>query len=345
MQYNYDQFIFTGRGTTALWLILKNLPYKNRKILLPVNICEILIPIIYRANFKPCFYDVNQDTGNASIDNINDKYTGNESVLLAVHNFGIPLKIDKISKWCMERNIFLIEDVCNSLGGYYIDNLLGNWGDAAIFSFGFNKIIENGIGGALIIKNNEFKAIIEKELSILKCYSSLHREKDNFFQNKLRNLRTQNNKQNPSAYIPLYKAYSPFLLYNIDNKTKSDILTLAKNLQTNLETRKRKATRYRNEIKSTYIFHLQEVPGQIYWRYNILVKNNKRDYFLKELFNNGLFASTWYPPIIELFQTEYNEKEYQGSITFSKRIINLFVDHRISDDDITKTVTILNKYR
>src|ERR1035437_7106731 len=204
MKIDFEEFVYTGRGSTGLWAILKNLNKENSKILVPVNICEIVIPIIYKAGMIPIFYDVNETDGNGILSTIKDCYTGDETVLLAVHNFGIPLEIEAISNWAKANNIFFIEDVCNAIGATYKNIFLGWWGDASIFSFGYAKIIEYGVGGALIIKDDYLKKEVLKTLATLEEYSDLHKNKDIEFQTKIRECRLNPDLQAPSVYIPLY---------------------------------------------------------------------------------------------------------------------------------------------
>ena len=68
MKIDVTDLIFTGRGSSALWAVLKSLDTTNAKVLLPVNICEIIYPIVIKAGFEPIFYDVDGVTGNARLD-------------------------------------------------------------------------------------------------------------------------------------------------------------------------------------------------------------------------------------------------------------------------------------
>lgn len=344
MKIDFSNFIFTGRGSSALYAVLKTLNYKKRKILIPINICEIIYPIILKAGYLPIFYDVNKKNGNGSLKNIQNQYSGDESVLLAVHNFGAPLEIEEISNWAKMNNIFLIEDVCNSIGASYKNKALGTWGDASIFSFGYAKIIEFGYGGAVLVKNELLKIKIKKMINSFDIYDILHKEKNDFFQEKIREVRVQNQKDKITVYSDLYQEYSNYLLYKISKEDEYKIMSELLSLQENIYRRRKIALRYRNEIISDKICHIHEVEGQIYWRYNILVADNIKERIIEELRKNKLLVSTWYPPIIEFFVDEFDKALYSGSYSFSERVINLFVDHRVSDSDVFKTIKIINSF-
>ena len=344
MKIDTADLLFTGRGSSALWTVLKSLNKANAKVLLPVNICEIIYPIIAKAGYKPIFYDVDCISGNASLDNIQASFTGEEAVLIAVHNFGMPLEIDKICNWAKGKNIFLIEDVCNAIGATYKEKPLGTFGDAAFFSFGYAKIIEYGVGGATFIKDEDLRLKVKNNISSLGEYSEAHKNKDIEYQRRLREIRQNADTQTPSVYLPLYKEYSDYLLYRINSKTETEIRQLLNNPDNNIEERAQKALRYRNEIKSDKVKHIDEVPGQVYWRYNLLVDPEIRDDLIMELRKNSILVSTWFPPIIELFEKNIDMNKYSGSRTFSRQVINLFVDQRVSQTDVSKAIEVINKF-
>jgi dTDP-4-amino-4,6-dideoxygalactose transaminase len=337
-----NDLIFSGRGSSALYAILNSLGNMGRKILLPVNICEIVIPVIQLAGFSPVFYDVNPDTGNSGLKNIKSRYTGEEAVLLAVHNFGVPLKIDLISEWAKENDIFLIEDVCNALGAVYKNVPVGNWGDAAIYSFGYSKIIELGFGGGLTVRESGLRQKVKELISSFDLYSELHKEADQEFQSKLRILRKDPGNQMPEIYRPLYEDYAKFLIYRLDEQSVNLIKDALVDLDNILLSRYQKAMMYKNGISSSKISHIKEVPGQIFWRYNILVESERRDELLKLLIDNNIWASRWYPPVNQLFFEE--SETYIGVNLFSKRVINLFVDERFSMTEVKRTISLINQF-
>jgi len=341
---DFGELIYTGRGSSALYGLLISIPVRNRKILLPVNICEIVIPVMQLAGFSPVFYDVNPDTGNSGLENIKAKYTGEEAVLLAVHNFGVPLEIDLIFEWAKENEIFLIEDVCNALGATCKNLPLGNWGDAAIYSFGYSKIVELGFGGGLTIRESGLRQKVIELISSFDLYSELHKEADHEFQSKLRILRKDPGNQKPEIYRPLYEDYAKFLIYRLDEQSVNLIKDALADLDKIILTRYQKAMMYKNGIRSSKISHIKEVPGQIFWRYNILVEPEWRDELLKLLIDNNIWASKWYPPVDQLFFEESETAAYSGANLFSKRVINLFVDERFSMTEVKRTISLINKF-
>lgn len=339
-----NELVYTGRAVSALYAILKSLNTSVKKILLPVNICEIVYPVIEEAGFIPVFHDVNKITGNADLIDIQNKYSNSETVLLVVHNFGRPVEIELISNWAKKNKVFLIEDVCNSLGATYRGKDIGQWGDAAIFSFGYSKIISNGVGGAALIKDETIKNNFIKIVNSMKFYNEELKEKNEYFQSKIRNIRLSKSLIPLEIYPVLYKEYSKYLIYKLNSNEITKIKEQFLLLKSNLKRRKIIANRYRTEIKNSKVRHIDEVSGQVYWRYNILFNEDERDNLISKLLNNNILVSKWYPPICNFFVKKDKQVNCPGSTEFSKRVINLFVDDSVSDEDASKTINIINKF-
>ena len=344
MKINFNDLLITGRGSTALWLILKVLNKKYTNILVPVNICEIIYPIIINSNLKPVFYDVDSETGIATPQIIDEAYSGKEEVLIVLHQFGLPVKIDEICSWAESKNIFVIEDVCCALGATYDGQSLGTWGHAAIFSFGYSKIVECGIGGAVYSRDKLFCKKIIDQIKNLAPYSKEHKNKDKEFQNSIHELRNSSNIPKFKKYNDIYNKYLNYLLFKLEDEDINDIRNSYKELENNISNRSFFADRYRKEITNKKITHVHKIPGQTYWRYNILVKENNQKKLIKELRNKGLLASNWYPPMPKLFEKSYNPGKFRGCESFSSCVVNLFVDHRVNNSKVTQCINLINNF-
>jgi dTDP-4-amino-4,6-dideoxygalactose transaminase len=75
-------------------------------------------------------------------------------LIVAQHSFGIPCEIDKIIKVAKQHDIKVLEDCALSLGSKYKNKILGNWGDAALFSIDHSKPLNCLIGGFLYLKDD-----------------------------------------------------------------------------------------------------------------------------------------------------------------------------------------------
>ncbi len=337
-----NNLLFTGRGTTALYLLFRVIEPDIRKVLLPVNICEVVVAIVRHSGLEPVFYDVERISGNGGLEQIQEKWT-NEEILLVTHNFGQPVMVDEIVTWAESKNIFVIEDVCNAFGASYNGRMVGEYGHAAIYSFGYAKIVENGIGGAVSVKDGELFDELKKLNETLPYWDSGFTTQAEEFANELSQIRSMAHIL-PESYCKLYETYSTLFLHRL---TKTDVLDIKKaivQLGKNIEDRRFKSDLYRKHINNDMITHRPRKPGEIIWRYTCLCKNEKfRNGLIKDLRSKNLLVSAWYPRVDNLFG--YRQGEFPGGEFFGKHVINFFVDHRVTVSDIDKTVNAVNEFR
>lgn len=79
--------------------------------------------------------------------------------IILVHLYGMPAKMNEISKIAKLYQIPIIEDAAEALGSKYNNQPLGTFSDFGIYSFNGNKIITASSGGALVSNN---KKLIER---------------------------------------------------------------------------------------------------------------------------------------------------------------------------------------
>ena len=76
-------------------------------------------------------------------------------IVILVHLYGVPAKIDEIKAICERHGAILIEDAAESLGATYKGVQTGNIGKYNIISFNGNKIITGTTGGMLLTNDKE----------------------------------------------------------------------------------------------------------------------------------------------------------------------------------------------
>ncbi|HZJ20916.1 MAG TPA: aminotransferase class I/II-fold pyridoxal phosphate-dependent enzyme [Pricia sp.] len=119
-------------------------------------------PIMY-LGATPVFVDSEKDTWNLSPDLLEkailDRMANGKKpkAIVAVHLYGMPYKIDHISKIAENYGIPIVEDSAEALGSSFENRKCGSFGDIGIFSFNGNKIITTSGGGALLSKNGDIK--------------------------------------------------------------------------------------------------------------------------------------------------------------------------------------------
>lgn len=111
-------------------------------------------PICYEGG-EPVFIDTEYDTWNmdpAALEKAFEIYPDVRLVVL-VHLYGVPGKIDEIKAICAKHNALLLEDAAESFGASYKGVQTGKFGDYSAISFNGNKIITGSSGGMFLTES------------------------------------------------------------------------------------------------------------------------------------------------------------------------------------------------
>jgi len=168
-----DYSLMVNSGSSANLLALQCLinPYRGKR-LKPGD--EVLIPAIcwstslwpiIQSGLKPVFVDVDQDTFNISLKDLESKINKKTKALMLVHVLGNSVNMEKLMIIIKKRKLILIEDTCESLGSKFKNKYLGGFGEFSTFSFYYSHQITSGEGGMICCKH-------EKDYEILKTLRS-----------------------------------------------------------------------------------------------------------------------------------------------------------------------------
>ena len=75
---------------------------------------------------------------------------GGATAVVLVHQYGIPVDLDRARALCDAHAAVVIEDAAQGAGAWWRHRRLGAWGDLGILSFGRGKGMTAGGGGALL---------------------------------------------------------------------------------------------------------------------------------------------------------------------------------------------------
>ena len=148
----------SGTSAIHLSLILLKVGQGDEVICQTKTFSASANPIVY-LGATPIFVDSEMDTWNMCPEQlliaIKDRISKGKKpkAIIAVHLYGMPYKIDEISKIAQDYDIPIIEDSAEALGSTYKEKKCGTFGKLSIFSFNGNKIITTSSGGALITKD------------------------------------------------------------------------------------------------------------------------------------------------------------------------------------------------
>lgn len=106
-------------------------------------------------NAIPVFCDIEPDTFCLSADALEKKITPRTRAIMAVHIYGHPAQMDRITAIAKKYSLVVIEDAAQSPGIKYKGKFTGAIGDMGVFSLNCHKIIQTGEGGMVVTNDNE----------------------------------------------------------------------------------------------------------------------------------------------------------------------------------------------
>ena len=145
-------------GTAALHLAVKLAGVKpgDHVFCSDMTFAATLNPVVYEGGI-PIFIDTEYDTWNmdpVALEKAFEMYPDVKVVVL-VHLYGTPAKIDEIKAICQKHNAIIIEDAAESLGATYKGMQTGTFGSYNAISFNGNKIITGSSGGMFLTDDLE----------------------------------------------------------------------------------------------------------------------------------------------------------------------------------------------
>ena len=143
-------------GTAALHIALVELGVgPGDEVIVPaLSFVASVNPILY-AGGTPVLVDVDPVTWTLDLQKVREALTPRTKAIVPVHLYGNPCDMDALAELCAGRNIVLIEDATESLGGTWRGQATGTMGTLGCFSFNGNKLITTGGGGMVTARDAE----------------------------------------------------------------------------------------------------------------------------------------------------------------------------------------------
>lgn len=332
------EIYFTDMGRTAFRLIIEKLNLKNSEILFPAYICDIFYPILKEYSIKPIFLDIEKETFNLKISEIEKKITKKTKAILICHTYGLPIELEKVLAIFAKYNLILIEDCAHAFGGKYNERFLGNFGKASFFSL--YKLFPTLRGGIATIEKQANKKQIKLKktsfnirdfISLLNSFS--------FFSFLFK----KTAKKIAPKYIRTEKLSE---IGKINRVSLNLFFWEIKNLEQTIKKRKELGNFFSKELEKLGFF-AQKREGNIFTFLSVLCPENiQRDKLVKKLRAKRVFVTRiWKDPIIlnKEVQKFYkiNLKEFPNTLEVSKRIINFPLQNFYQKKDIIKMIKII----
>jgi perosamine synthetase len=164
LRYQVDAALLVDSGTSALRLAIESVatPSAPRvRVALPAYGCYDLATAAIGAGAAVSFYDVDPDTLGPDWSSLAAALAAGADALVLVHQYGIPVDIDRARALADAHGAIVIEDAAQGVGGWWRHRRLGASGDLGILSFGRGKGMTAGGGGALLASGPKGQELLE----------------------------------------------------------------------------------------------------------------------------------------------------------------------------------------
>lgn len=161
--------VMVNSGSSANLLMIAALFYTKNDTLKLKRGDEVIVPAVswsttyyplYQYGLKIKFVDIDLQTLNYDLVQLEQAVTDKTRVIMAVNLLGNPNDFSRINNIIDGRNIILIEDNCESMGASYQGKNTGTFGVMGTFSSFFSHHISTMEGGLIVTDDEEIYQIL-----------------------------------------------------------------------------------------------------------------------------------------------------------------------------------------
>ena len=167
-QFDKEYGILTNSGSSSNLLMmlamtskrLYNLP-KGTKVITPIAGFPTTLNPIFQVGFEPVFVDIDLDTLNLNLDQVEEAAKKGAKIITFAHVLGNPPNMKRLMEIVKQYNLILLEDCCDALGSTYDGKPLGSFGELASCSFYPAHHMTMGEGG-FVACNTKMQEIVTR---------------------------------------------------------------------------------------------------------------------------------------------------------------------------------------
>jgi len=144
-------------GTDALHLALRALDIGTGDEVITVSFTFIAtVEAISYVGATPIFADINSDTFNFDVKELEKKITPKTKAIIPVHLYGQPVDMTPILEIAHKYNLYVVEDCAQAIGATYKGKKVGSLGDIGCFSFFPTKNLGTFGDGGMVTTNSDY---------------------------------------------------------------------------------------------------------------------------------------------------------------------------------------------
>lgn len=299
-------------GTSALHLGLLALGIgAGDEVIVPTFTFAATANAVAITGAKPIFVDIEEKYFSIDPELVEKAITSRTKAVIAVHLYGHPAELDKLSKLCQKHGLLLVEDAAQAHLATFEDKPVGSWGSFGAFSFYPTKNMTTGEGGMATTRNADTERMV-------------------------RLLRNQGMEKRYLNEIPGFNNRMTEVAAAIG-------LVQLKKLEAWTKKRQANAKFLDANLKGVITPAVAPKAEHVYHQYTIQLVGLDRDRFAAELKKLGVDSDVYYPTPVHKLPAYNLSLDTPVSEAVSQSCLSLPVHPQLSKSDLNRIVTAVNK--
>lgn len=305
---------------------------KGDEVIVPTMTFPATAEIVCYFGATPVIVDVDEDTLNISLTEIEKAITPKTKAIIPVHYGGQPCDMDEIQELANRYNLRVLEDAAHSLPAYYKGKKIGSISEVTCFSFYATKTLSTGEGGMICTNNPE----IAERTAIMRLHG-INRDAWKRY------------SESGSWY---YEVVAPGYKYNFTDLQASLGLPQLIKVDMMWESRKSIAKRYTEAFKDFDLItlHTIKTDRESSWhlypvRLNLEMLTKNRAQIIDELKKHNVGAGVHFMPVHQhlYYQKTFNldDKDYPVASNAFPRLMSLPIYPGMTDESVEKVINVL----
>ncbi|HIF9471051.1 TPA: DegT/DnrJ/EryC1/StrS family aminotransferase [Photobacterium damselae] len=312
--------IGVANGLDALILVIRAWKELGKlkagdEVIVPANTYIASVLAITENDLVPVFVEPNPTTYNLCPTNVIAAITEKTKAILPVHLYGLISPMPELMDIAKEHDLLVLEDCAQAHGANIDGKKVGNWGDAAGFSFYPGKNLGAlGDAGAITTNNDD----LAQAIKALRNYGS-HKKYENIY------------KGVNSRLDEIQAAMLRVKLGYLDQETAN---------------RREIANRYRKEITNPLIQIPKWVNDENHVFHLFVIQTKERNTLQQYLLDHNIQTVIHYPipPHKQQAYRKWNNKNLPITEMIHKQVLSLPISPVMTDHEVSFIINTINEF-
>jgi dTDP-4-amino-4,6-dideoxygalactose transaminase len=317
-EYSFSKFVSgsacvaLNSGTSALHLGLLALGIgPGDEVIVPTFTFAATANAAAITGAKPVFVDIEHDFFAIDAKRVEEAITPKTKAVVAVHLYGHPAELDKLTQICQKHGLLLVEDAAQAHLAEYDGKAVGSIGDVGAFSFYPTKNMTTGEGGMATTNNKE----TERKLRLLRNQGMEIR-----YQNEIPGFNNRMTELAAAIGVVQLKQIGSWTLKRQANAAFLD-----------------------NALEGVIVPPVSPKARHVYHQYTIRLVDQDRDRFASELKRLGVDSDVYYPAPVHTLPAYNLSLDTPVANAVAKTCLSIPVHQNLTTSNLQKIAEVVNK--